>query len=127
MKCTSRHSHHGKHCEEDDDKLKEITPYEEQRNIRRKALHDKVERALVNSGFGDAAKLRPLFTGELAGDEGIGDTKRKVTSAHWSSISQQGDVKLRRSARNVGKMSTNTEIHPKTGQRNKRVRDTTWC
>ena len=73
MKSTSRHSSQGRHGEDDDDKLEEITPYEEQRNIRRKALHDEVERALLHSGLGDAAKLRPLFIGELAEKEGIGE------------------------------------------------------
>ena len=127
MKFPSRHSRRGAQCEEDNDKLEEITPYEAQRNIRRKALHDEVERALVDSGFGDAAKICPLFTRQLARGEGIGETKWKVTGAHWSRISQEGDVKLRRSARNIGKVNANTEFPPISSQSNKRVCNTTWC
>lgn len=42
--------------------------YELQRDRRKKALHDRVELALLESGFGDAAKLRCKFTGERASE-----------------------------------------------------------
>lgn len=112
MKCVSRHSRPGRDVEEDDEHPQDITAYEEQRNIRRKALHDEVERALVDSSFGEVAKLRPLFPGELAKTERIGGTKRKVTRAHRSSVSRQGEVQWRRSAHNVQKEDANKETSP---------------
>ena len=127
MKFASRHSRQGAQCEDDDDIPEEITPYKAQCNIRRKALHDKVEKALVDSGFADAAKLRLLFTGQLAGGEGIGKTKRKVTGANRSIISEEGDGKLRRSTRNVVKLNGTTELPSISSQSTKRVCNTTCC
>ena len=127
MKFASKHSRQGARCEDDDDIPQEITPYEAQRNIRRKALQDEVEKALVDSGFGDVAKLRPLFTAQLAGGEGIGKTKRNVTGANRSIISEEGDGKLRRSARNVLKLNGTTELPSISSQSTKRVRNSTFC
>jgi hypothetical protein len=44
----------------------EPTPneYEVERDQRKKALHDRVQLALVASGFADAATLRAAFSGE---------------------------------------------------------------
>ena len=124
MKCVSRHSRPGGDVEEDDEHLQDITAYEEQRNLRRKALHDEVERALVDSGFGEAAQLRPLFPGELAKKERIGGTKRKVNLVHRSSVSRQREVQLRRSVRNVQKEDANKETSPISRPHKKRVHDT---
>ena len=126
MTCVSRHDVQGGEVEQEDEHPQEITAYEHQRNIRRKALHDEVERALVDSGFGEAAKLRALFPGESAEKEGVGGTKRKVTPAHRSCLSRQGDVQLRRSTRNVRKEDANKKTSPISRHRKKQVRDTVW-
>ena len=87
MNCALRHSCQGGDGVEESAQPKPITLYEEECNIRRKALYDEVERALIDSRFGDAAKLRPLFTGQFAEKEGIGETSRKLSRAHRSTLS----------------------------------------
>ena len=121
MNCALRHSRQGGDGVEETAQPEPLTPYEEVRNIRRKALHDEVERALIDSGFGDAAKLRPLFTRKFAEKEGIGETSRKLSRTHRRILSRQGEVHLRRSARNVGKVNTNIESSPIFKHRNKQV------
>ena len=64
----------------------EITAYKEQQNRRRKALHDEVQKALLDSGFGEAVELRPLFTGELSDKEAIGETSRTVSCTHRKTL-----------------------------------------
>ena len=103
----------------------EITPYEVLRNRRSKALHDEVQRALVDSGFGEAAELRPLFSGELAEREGSGGaTKCKETRARRDIPPRQEDLQVRRSARNVAKENADPERSPILTTRKEKVRDT---
>lgn len=124
MKCASRHTRRGADGEEDDKKPAEITAYEVACNIRRKALHDEVQKALVDSGFGEAAKVRALFPGVSTATEVIGVTNHKATTARRRSITGERDVQVRRSARNVRQENSNTEKNPTSRQLNKRVRDT---
>ena len=42
-----------------------IMAYEEERNRRKRALHDEVEWSLLSSGYLEAVKLRNLFSGEV--------------------------------------------------------------
>ena len=87
MNTASRHSRQGGDAEEGIVQAEEITPYEEQRNRKKKALHDEVQRVLVDSGFGEAAQLRPLFSGELADREGsVGGMNRKQSRAHRDNL-----------------------------------------
>lgn len=75
--------------------------YELERDRRKKALHDRVQLTLIQSGFGEAAKLRSVFSGER--------TSETITPA--SSRPRRRRVKVattlpqerRRSARNFGK------------------------
>ena len=127
MNSASRHSRQGGDAEKDNLQPKgalEITPYEEQRNRRTKALHEEVQRALLDLGFGEPAELRPLFTGEMVDKEDVGDTNRNVSRAHWKKIRAQEDLQLRRSDQNVAKVNANTDTSPILSHQNKRVRDT---
>ena len=125
MNAASRHSRQGGNAEEGIVQAKEITPYEEQRNRRKKALHDEVQRALVDSGFGEAAQLRPLFSGELAATEGsAGGTNRKQARAHRDNLPRQENFQLRRSARTVAKENAKLEKSPSITHRKELVRGT---
>jgi hypothetical protein len=42
----------------------EPNAYEVERDRRKQELHDRVQLALMHSGFAEAANLRPAFTGE---------------------------------------------------------------
>jgi hypothetical protein len=59
-----------------------ITPYEEERNRRKRALYDEVQRALLKSGFPKAAQLRSLFTSEVRDQEGSVGKRRDYLRAH---------------------------------------------
>jgi len=41
-----------------------ISAYELERNLRKKALHDAVQKDLVDAGFVDATSLRSAFSGD---------------------------------------------------------------
>ena len=124
MKCASRHTRRGVDGEEEYEKPAEITTYEVARNIRIKALHDEVQKALVDSDFGEAAIVRALFPGVSTATEGIGVTNHKVTTARRRSITGERDVQVRRSAHNVRQENSKTEENPTSRQLNNRVRHT---
>ena len=90
------------HAEED----LRITPYEEQRNLRKRELHAEVERALLSSGFSEAAKLRPLFSGEVQEATASGTKIRKNCSRRRRTLVRDVATEVRRSARNVDKTKT---------------------
>ena len=75
--------------------------YELQRDRKKKALHDRVELALIESGFGEAAKLRCKFSGERTFE-----TPTPKCSRPHRRRARVGTTLLherRRSARNLGK------------------------
>ena len=78
-----------------------ITPYEQERNRRKKQLHDEVKRALRSSGFAEAAELRSLFSGDVR-KERDGDTRivKESRQRHRNSL-RDGGKEVRRSARNI--------------------------
>ena len=127
MKSGLRHSRQGGDAEAETvhtEGASEITKYEEEHNRRKKALHDEVQKSLLESGFGEAADLRPLFTGEFAEVQGVGDTTPNVSHVHWKSLHCAEDVQLRRSTRNITKGDVNTGLTVVVREQEKRVRDT---
>ena len=86
-----------------------ITPYEQQRNRRKRELHDKVERALLSSGFQEATKLRPLFTGEVRQDTASGKKIGKDCSRCCRTSLRDGATEVHRSVRKVEKTHTTRE------------------
>ena len=78
-----------------------ITPYEQERNRRKKQLHDQVQRALRSSGFAEAAELQSCFSGDVR-KEKHGDTliTKESRQRHRNSLGD-GGKEVRRSARNV--------------------------
>ena len=126
MNSTSRHSRQGGNGEEETghpDGTSEITEYEVQRNRRMKLLHDEVQKALIDLGFGEAAELRPLFTRRLAGKGGVEERTRNVSSANQKSLPREEDVHLRRSARNFMKADAKTDNSSVFAQKQKKVCD----
>ena len=112
MLSPSRHGRQG--GVDTDDRLQEgenlgITPYEQERNWRKKQLHDKVQRALRSSGFAKAAELRPLFSGEVQ-KERDGDTKivKESRKRHRNSLGD-GGKEVRRSACNIDNTKKTSE------------------
>jgi hypothetical protein len=95
-----------------------INPYEELRNRRKKELHDEVERALLESGFTEAARLRLLFSGEVREEEGSAEKtlpqSRQRRRSPWGGLAGE----LRRSSRLVVMRKTTTET-PEVHYRNK--------
>ena len=92
---TSHHAHRQTGCEPS------ANLYELERERRKKALHDRVELALLESGFGEAAKLRGLFTGERSTVALVAQTSqpRKRRKRAAATLQQE----LRRSTRNLVK------------------------
>jgi hypothetical protein len=86
-----------------------ITPYEEEHNRRKRALYDEVQKALLKSGFLEAAQLRSLFIGEVCDQEGSVGKRRDLLRAHCKRHLPEEDRELRRSARNVGKVTVTAE------------------
>ena len=85
MNSPSRHGRQGGFTEADGvqpEVAAEIIPYKEQRNRRKKALHDEVQTALLDSGFEEAAELCSLFTKDLSDKEAVGEKHRKDSCAH---------------------------------------------
>ena len=76
--------------------------YELERDRRKKALHDRVELALVQSGFGEAAKLRCAFSGERTSETPATESSRacRRRARVGTTLGQE----RRRSARNFGKI-----------------------
>ena len=107
MNSVLRHGRQGGTAEEETRHLEEA--YEVQRNRRKKLLHDEVQKALIDSGFGEAAELRPLFTERLTAKEGVEDRTRNVKTANRKSLTREEDVQLRRSARNFTKADAKTD------------------
>ena len=108
----SRHARQG--GVDAEDKLQEgenlgITPYEQERNRRKKQLHDEVQRALRSSGFAQAAELRSLFSGDVR-KERNGDRRidRESRQQHRNCLEDEGK-EVRRSARNVDNTKKETK------------------
>lgn len=87
-----------------------IMPYEQERNRRKRQLHDEVQYALLSSGFAEAAELRSIFSGEVR-KEREGDTKigKESCRRHRNSLGD-GATEVCRSTRNVD----NTKMTSKT-------------
>ena len=127
MKSASRNSRQGGDAEEENlhiEGASEITKYEEERNRRKKELHDEVQKSLLELGFGEATDLRPLFTREFADEQGVKDTTPIVSRAHRKSLPREEDVQLHKSTRNVTKGDANTDTIPIVREQHKWVRHT---
>jgi hypothetical protein len=124
MRSPSRHGRQGGVILEESEKPKEaasITLYEEQRNRRKKELHDEVHRALRNSGFADAAELRVLFTGEVSEEKDGGPKACKESRVQRRRQAPHGATELSRSARNVGKVEAIEDTTAASGNRKARI------
>jgi hypothetical protein len=84
----------------------DITAYEELRNRRKRELHEEVQRALLISGYPEAANLRNLFSGEVRPETPCGTKGAKESSRRRRSNLRDVAGELRRSARNIGKTET---------------------
>ena len=103
MAAHSRHtspetSHHA-HTQTDSEPSPNV--YEQERERRKKALHDRVELALLEFGFGETAKLRGLFTGERSTVNLLAQTSQPRKRRKRGAATPQQE--RRRSARNVVK------------------------
>ena len=96
---TSPETSHHAHRQSDSEPSANL--YELERERRKKALHDRVELALLEAGFGEAAKLRGLFTGERSTATPAAQTSqpRKRRKRLAATLQQE----RRRSARNLVK------------------------
>jgi hypothetical protein len=102
----------------EDDLHAEANPYEVERDRRKKALHDRVQLALIQSGFEDAARLREAFSGE-----GI----RRSSTVPKSTPRRRRDTSAvpelpRRSARNLPKDGAVPSSTPTSLTQEKEVR-----
>jgi hypothetical protein len=101
------HSRHGSPSDsapvyEEVDGVAQPNAYELQREKRKKALHDSVQLALIQSGFEDAAQLRSAFPGE--GSSGTAPAAPPSTARQKRNTRHAGGGEQpRRSARNVRK------------------------
>jgi hypothetical protein len=109
------------------EKPSEITPYEVERNRRKKVLHDEVQRALKDSRFNDAAQLRSLFTREETEKEAGAEKRCNVSRVEGRPIPGDSVVKLRRSARTVRKVNTSKVSSPVCCTKSTRVREHITC
>jgi hypothetical protein len=100
------HSRHGSPSDsapvyEEVDGVAQPNAYELQREKRKKALHDSVQLALIQSGFEDAAQLRSAFPGE--GSSGTAPAAPSTARQKRNTRHAGGGEQPRRSARNVRK------------------------
>ena len=107
MSSPSRHGHQGGYVAEDTLDVQEgcgLSAYEKLRNRRKKELHDEVQRALIVSGYHEAAELCNIFSGEVRLETPCGTKSAKESSRRQRSNQRDVAGELRRSARNLGKM-----------------------
>ena len=83
--------------------------YELERDRRKKALHDRVELALVESGFGEAAKLRDKFSADWSKGTPAAKTSQPRQRRKRAAATLQ--TERRRSARNLVKKA---DVQPAT-------------
>lgn len=91
-----------------------LTPYEEERDLRIKTLHDHVQLALLAVGLPEVAQLRSAFTGEVAAQpkSHVLGRSQKREGSRGGRVGRGGQFEagvavegapLRRSSRNLGK------------------------
>ena len=109
MPSLSRHGRQGGVVVEDtvdDEDNCDITVYEEQRNWRKRELHDEVQHALLSSGYLEATKLWPIFNGQVCHKTACGTKSGKESNQRQRTSLRDGATELHKSARNVGKTET---------------------
>jgi hypothetical protein len=104
MAAQSRHGSPSKSslAHNEGDAKPEVTQYELERNNRKKELHDRIQSALVESGFGEAVVLREKLTGECSRKTSTLETSKRIRRRRLH-VLQSGVELPRRSARTLSK------------------------